>query len=42
MPEPERAAALGPIRAHLAEQPETARGGFTLPMMTGALRVRRL
>ncbi|MFH8381547.1 class I SAM-dependent methyltransferase [Kitasatospora sp. NPDC018058] len=42
MPEPEREAALGRIRAFLAGQPETAHGEFTLPMMTGVLRVRRL
>ena len=42
MPEPERAAALGPIRAFLASTPETADGEFTLPIMCGVLRVRRL
>ncbi|MGW4950405.1 class I SAM-dependent methyltransferase [Streptomyces parvulus] len=42
MPEPERAAALGRIRAFLAGRAETARGEFTLPMLTGVLRVRRL
>jgi SAM-dependent methyltransferase len=39
MPEPERAATLGRIRAFLAGRPETARGEFTLPMLTGVLRV---
>ena len=43
MPEPEREAALGRIRAFLAGTPETADGeAFTLPLMTGVLRVRRL
>ncbi|WP_255953704.1 class I SAM-dependent methyltransferase [Streptomyces odontomachi] len=42
MPEPEREVTLGRIRAALASRPETARGEFTLPMLTGALRVRRL
>jgi SAM-dependent methyltransferase len=43
MPEPERQAALGRIRAFLANTPETADGeAFTLPLMTGVLRVRRL
>jgi SAM-dependent methyltransferase len=42
MPEPERVAALGRISAFLASRPETARGEFTLPMLTGVLRVRRL
>ena len=42
MPEPERAAVLGRIRAFLASTPETALGEFTLPMQTGVLRVRRL
>jgi SAM-dependent methyltransferase len=42
MPEPEREATLGRIRAFLASRPETARGEFTLPMLTGVLRVRRL
>jgi SAM-dependent methyltransferase len=41
MPEPERAATLDRIRAYLASQPETASGEFTLPMLTGVLRVRR-
>jgi SAM-dependent methyltransferase len=41
MPEPERRAALSRIRAFLASRPETARGEFTLPMLTGVLRVRR-
>lgn len=42
MPEREREAAPGRIRAFLAGEPETARGGFTLPMLTGVLRSRRL
>ena len=42
MPEQDRQAALGRIRAFLASRPETADGEFTLPMLTGVLRVRRL
>jgi SAM-dependent methyltransferase len=42
MPEQERHATLGRIRAYLASRPETARGEFTLPMLTGVLRVRRV
>jgi SAM-dependent methyltransferase len=42
MPEQEREAALGRIGAFLASRPETARGQFTLPMLTGVLRVRRM
>ncbi|GAA2904611.1 class I SAM-dependent methyltransferase [Nonomuraea rubra] len=42
MPEQEREAALGRIGAFLASRPETAGGEFTLPMLTGVLRVRRL
>lgn len=41
MPAGEREAALVRIRAFLARTPETARGEFTLPMLTGVLRVRR-
>jgi hypothetical protein len=41
MPEPEREATLAEIGAFLASRPETARGEFTLPMLTGVLRVRR-
>ncbi|OHV39987.1 MULTISPECIES: class I SAM-dependent methyltransferase [Pseudofrankia] len=41
MPEQEQEAALGRIRAFLASRPETALGEFTLPMLTGVLRVRR-
>ncbi|HEY1520529.1 MAG TPA: class I SAM-dependent methyltransferase [Solirubrobacteraceae bacterium] len=41
MPEQEQEATLGRIRAFLASRPETARGEFTLPMLTGVLRVRR-
>ncbi|PXX71429.1 methyltransferase family protein [Nocardia tenerifensis] len=40
MPEQERAGTLGRIRAYLASRPETAGGEFTLPMLTGVLRVR--
>jgi SAM-dependent methyltransferase len=40
MPAPERAAALGRIRAFLASRPETATGEFALPMLTGVQRVR--
>ncbi|HEY6748649.1 MAG TPA: class I SAM-dependent methyltransferase, partial [Mycobacteriales bacterium] len=42
MPEPDREATLGRIRAFLASEPLTADGEFTLPMLTGVLRVRRL
>jgi SAM-dependent methyltransferase len=42
MPEPERAATLGRIASFLASRPETASGEFTLPMLTGVLRVRKL
>ena len=42
MPEREREARLGAIRSFLRSTPETAVGEFTLPMMTGVLRVRRL
>ena len=42
MPEQEREATLGRIRAFLTSRPETAHGEFTLPMLTGVLRVRRL
>jgi SAM-dependent methyltransferase len=42
LPEQEREATLGQIRHFLASRPETARGEFTLPMLTGVLRVRRL
>jgi SAM-dependent methyltransferase len=42
MPEPERDATLGRIRAFLASRPETAHGEFTVPMLTGVLRVPRL
>jgi SAM-dependent methyltransferase len=40
MSEPERKATLDRIRTFLASVPETARGAFTLPMLTGVLRVR--
>ncbi|MFF5290197.1 class I SAM-dependent methyltransferase [Paractinoplanes globisporus] len=40
MPEREREAALGRIRAFLASRPETSGGEFTLPMLTGVLRVQ--
>ena len=42
MPEQEREVTLGRIRAFLARRPETARGEFTLPMLTGVVRVRGL
>jgi SAM-dependent methyltransferase len=42
MPEQEQQATLGRIRAFLASRPESARGEFTLPMLTCVLRVRRL
>jgi ubiquinone/menaquinone biosynthesis C-methylase UbiE len=41
MSEQEQAATLGRIRTFLASRPETAHGEFTLPMLTGVLRVRR-
>lgn len=42
MAEEEREATLGRIRAFLASRAETACGEFTLPMLTGVLRVGRL
>jgi SAM-dependent methyltransferase len=42
MPAEEREATLGRIRAFIAGRPETARGEFTLPMLTSVLRVRRV
>ncbi|MBM7490773.1 SAM-dependent methyltransferase [Micromonospora luteifusca] len=42
MADSDREAALGGIRAFLGNRPETAQGEFTLPMLTGVLRVRRL
>ena len=42
MPEQRQEATLRRIRAFLASRPETARGEFTLPMLTAVLRVRRL
>jgi SAM-dependent methyltransferase len=42
MSEDERDATLARIRAFLESRPETARGEFTLPMLTGVLRVGRL
>jgi SAM-dependent methyltransferase len=42
MREQEQEVTLGRIRAFLASRPETACGEFTFPMLTGALRVRRL
>ncbi len=41
MPEHERGSTLDRIRTFLASRPETSRGEFTLPMLTGVLRVRR-
>ncbi|ONH26389.1 class I SAM-dependent methyltransferase [Pseudofrankia asymbiotica] len=42
MPQQEQQATLGQIRAFLTSRPETVDGEFTLPMLTGVLRVRRL
>ncbi|MET8906416.1 class I SAM-dependent methyltransferase [Micromonospora sp. NPDC004551] len=42
MPAADREATLGRIRALLGDTPETADGEFTLPMLTGVLRTRRL
>ncbi len=42
MSEQEQEVTLGRIRAFLASRPETAGGEFTLPMLTGVHRVRRL
>jgi SAM-dependent methyltransferase len=42
MSEQQRAATLGRIRAFLASRPETTSGEFTLPMLTGVLRLRQL
>lgn len=42
MPDQERDATLGRMRAFLASRTETGGGEFTLPMLTGVLRVRRL
>jgi SAM-dependent methyltransferase len=42
MAEEEREATLGRIRAFLASRAETACGEFTLPLLTGVLRVGRL
>lgn len=42
MPAAEREATLGRIRDFLAGTPETGSGEFTLPMLTGVLRVRPL
>ena len=41
MPEQERDATLGRIRAFLASTPETSGGEFTVPMLTGVLRLQR-
>ena len=41
MSEQERAATLDRIHAYLANRPETSRGEFTLPMLTGVLRASR-
>ncbi|MFE9189591.1 class I SAM-dependent methyltransferase [Micromonospora sp. NPDC007208] len=41
MPEEEREATLGRIRAFLGSRSETAHGEFTLPMLTGVLRAQR-
>ena len=42
IPKEEQATALSRIRAFLASRSETARGEFTLPMLTCVLRVQRL
>jgi hypothetical protein len=42
MRDQDRDAALARIRAYLASRPETARGEFTLPLLTCVLRVERL
>ena len=42
MPDQQRADTLDRIRAFLDSRPETARGEFTVPMLTGVLHVRRL
>ena len=42
MPEQEQEATLRRIRAFLASRPETAGGEFTVPMLTGVLRVGRV
>lgn len=42
MPPDQRDARLRQIRAFLGNQPETAQGAFTLPMLTCVLRVQRL
>ncbi|MFE7189445.1 class I SAM-dependent methyltransferase [Kitasatospora sp. NPDC057541] len=42
MPEREREARRGAIRAYLAGRRELADGEFTLPMLTGVLRAKRL
>jgi hypothetical protein len=42
MPEPEQQTTLSRIGAFLASRPETACGEFTVPMLTGVLRVHRL
>jgi len=41
LPPDERAVLLGRLRAQLASRPETAVGGFDLPMLTCVLRTRR-
>jgi SAM-dependent methyltransferase len=41
MPEEEQQDMLGRIRAFLASRPETARGEFDVPMLTGVLRAHR-
>ncbi|MEC3955990.1 class I SAM-dependent methyltransferase [Nocardia sp. CDC153] len=42
MPEQEREATLSRIREFLASRPETSSGEFSLPMLSGVLRTRRL
>ena len=42
MPREEQSATLERIRGFLASRPETSRGEFVIPALTGVLRVRRL
>jgi hypothetical protein len=42
MPERGREVTLSRIHSFLASRPETAKGEFMLPMLTGVLRVRKL
>ncbi|MEU3558142.1 class I SAM-dependent methyltransferase [Streptomyces fragilis] len=42
MPDEERRALLDRVHAFLTSRPETAHGEFTLPLLTGVLRVRKV